>query len=732
MHEIAASPDRNFRVFHDDDSNYYLRNIDYIPEIRLCDIAGGGDHNGFAGRDNLSMDSDGQWDDSNNASRVDNQRPEAEGYWALHRIVNFFTRDKVVNGFHLFNRNGWNDAGGEWRMVVHYRKYANKDYTVSMWSRNSTYGSRVYHGDGDGTIVTYKAALDASSHEWTHGVQYAEIPAPSPGGTSGFDSNLPAPFAIKEATADTIGCIIDDGWHMREEFEASIYFTGSLRNIKNPPVNGNSDHMDSAADGAGNGWRDNVVNGYENSTILSHAFYMMAMGGLHPVGIPGYEEISVFGEGVDFVENIIYRYLTQYATSQDTLQDFRDKIIQSCLDLYPGNTCKEWCVRRAFDAVGLYDESVGGVTALPAGVNLNITPWGAVSGKGPDWQSPDVYCLDGSNAIVDPQKNQINRLIAVVRYNGTTAANGTLVNFSFSPYGMGYHHEDFKFIGSDTIDVPADGSDVIAEVSWDLSDLTDDFGGVWPSPIDNFDHFCIRVEVVHPNEVYPCDNNCRHNFTNVGTVPDNDTDGIWKFLVANPLSEPVWAMIHFRSNLPDSMYYHLRLFGEEKIPIRNMPDKPINLSKNVYLVPLAPRQKRVAELKIFIPRREALQLAKGRGGWENLKSLSLGVTINNVVYGGIEVGFFGKNLWNIPENKQDVRVIPQPTGFEGKVHSLSYNDRGEFIGFTLRFRDDNRRYFKCISERVEERLNKARAEDRFVALYLNSSEMIETIEIDGK
>ena len=281
------------------------------------------------------MDSDGQWDDSNNASRVDNQRPEAEGYWALHRIVNFFTRDKGVNGFHLFNRNGWNDAGGEWRMVVHYRKYANKDYTVSMWSRNSTYGSRVYHGDGDGTIVTYKAALDASSHEWTHGVQFAEIPAPSPGGTPGFDGNLPAPFAIKEATADTIGCIIDAGWHMREEFEASIYFTGSLRNIKNALVNGNSDHMDSAADGAGNGWRDNVVNGYENSTILSHAFYMMAMGSLHPVGIPGYEEISVFGEGVDFVENIIYRYLTQYATSQVPCKIFVIKLFSPVLISIP-------------------------------------------------------------------------------------------------------------------------------------------------------------------------------------------------------------------------------------------------------------------------------------------------------------------------------------------------------------------------------------------------------------
>lgn len=730
LDETAASPERNFRVFHDDDGNYYLRNTEYSPEIHLCDIAGGGAHNGYAGRDDLAMDSDGQWDDCNNASRVDNQRPEAEGYWALHRIVDYFSRDQVVNGIHLFNRNGWDDAGGDWRMVVHYREVAGADYNVSFWSRNSTHGLRVYHGDGDGVTRTYKAALDASAHEWTHGLQYAEVAAPAPGTNPGFDGSLPAPFAIKEATADTIGCIVEAGWHMREDFEASIYFAGALRSLENPPAYGDSDHMEAAADGAGAGWQDETT--YSNSTILSHAFYLMAMGGRHPVGIPGYDEISVIGEGVGFVENILYRYLVHHAAAQDTLQDFRDKVIQSCADLYPGDACKEWCVKRAFDAVGLYDDAVGGVTALPAGVNLNITPWGAKNGQAPHWQSPDVYCLDESDTIVEPKKNQINRLIAVVRNQGSAAANGTTVNFYYSPFGMGYRHEDFKFIGSDTIDVPADGSDVPAEVSWDLTDLSDDFGGVWPSPIEDFDHFCMRVEVVHPDEIYPCDNSCQHNFTNVDTVPDADRDGVWKFLIANPFPEPAWAMIHMRSTLPGSMKYGLRLFGDEKIPLQEMPEKPRHLPKNVHLVPLAARQKRVAELRIFIPRKEALQLAKRPGGRGKLKSLSLAVTIGYAEFGGIEVGFFGKDLWNIPKKKPEVPAALEQIGLEGKVHSLSYNDRGEFIGFTLRFTDGTKRYFESISERIEERLSKARSEDRFVAVKLNVLGRVATIIIDGR
>ncbi len=758
LDETADGPERSFRVFHDDDDNYYLRNAEYSPEIKVYDIAGGGEHDGFADRDDLAMDPDGQWDDYSNPSRVDNQRPEAEGYWALHRIVEYFTRDKVVSGNHLFNRNGWDDSGGNWRMVVHYRSGAGVDNIESFFSRNSTYGSRVYHGDGDGTHLTYKAVLDASAHEWVHGVQFSEIAAPVPGANAGFDVSLSDPFAIQEATADVLACCLDTergGWHMGKEFEESIvHYSGTyssaiglrLRSIENPSKYNDSsdpshivafsDHMEAAADSSSRGYvtpgMTRTMNGYLNCTILSHAFYLMAMGGTHPTGVIGYDEIQVIGQGVGFVENIVYYYLVNHAAAQDTLQNFRDGIIESCKVLYPSDTCKEWCVKRAFDAVGLYDGSIGRVTNLPEGVNLNITPWGAKNGTTPYWQSPDVYCLNESDVVVEPKKNQTNRLIAVVCNQGSATANGTTVNFYFSPFGMGYRHEDFKFIGSDTIDVPADGSDVQAEVEWDLTDLTDDFGGVWPSPVEDFDHFCMRVEVVHPDEVYSCDNQCQHNFTNVDTVPDEDGDGVWRFLIANPYPRPVWAMLHAQSMLPSSMKYSLRYFGSEQIPMEEMPEKPLHLQKNVHLVLLAAKQKRVAELRIFIPRKEALRLAKSPGGRENLKSMSLAMTIGDAELGGIEVGFFGKDLWNIVKKKPEVPVLPEKIGIEGKVYSLSYNDRGEFIGFTLRLIDGTKRHFESISERLEERLNEARAENRFVAVQPNELGRLASIVIDGR
>ncbi len=191
-------------------------------------------------------------------------------------------------------------------------------------------------------------------------------------------------------------------------------------------------------------------------------------------------------------------------------------------------------------------------------------------------------------------------------------------------------------------------------------------------------------------------------------------------------------MIHVRSTLPASMKYGLRFFGDEKIPLQEMPEKPRHLPKNVYLVPLVAKQKRVAELRIFIPRQEALRLAKRPGGRLKLSSLLLALTIDDAELGGLEVGFFGKGLWNIPKKKPEVPAEPERIGFEGKIHSLSYNDRGEFIGFTIRCVDGTKRYFESISERVEERLSKARSEDRFVGVQLDTLGRVAIVVIDGR
>ena len=96
------------------------------------------------------------------------------------------------------------------------------------------------------------------------------------------------------------------------------------------------------------------------------------------------------------------------------------------------------------------------------------------------------------------------------------------------------------------------------------------------------------------------------------------------------------------------------------------------------------------------------------------------------------MGFFGKDLWNTPKKKPEVPAVAERIGIEGKIHSLSYNDRGEFIGFTLRFVDGTKRYFDNISERLEERLNEARSEDLFVAVLLNKLGQVATIVIDGR
>ena len=78
-----------------------------------------------------------------------------------------------------------------------------------------------------------------------------------------------------------------------------------------------------------------------------------------------------------------------------------------------------------------------------------------------------------------------------------------------------------KTIGTVTENFTA-GEEKIVGIDWDLTDLTDTNGGVWPSPISAFTHFCMKVEVAHPADVNLCNNNAQNNFTRIRTTSGSD------------------------------------------------------------------------------------------------------------------------------------------------------------------------------------------------------------------
>lgn len=145
----------------------------------------------------------------------------------------------------------------------------------------------------------------------------------------------------------------------------------------------------------------------------------------------------------------------------------------------------------------------------------------------PQWRSPDVFTdNDGDRATAtagtfeyytnvdepdEPLKGKPdNRLFAIVRNLGDTAATGVQVQFSYAPYGAvggGGALQVFKTIATASIDLdPASKKEV--EVQWDLSNLTEDNGGVWPAPLAYFNHFCVKVTLNYPPSA-------QHNYFNV-------------------------------------------------------------------------------------------------------------------------------------------------------------------------------------------------------------------------
>ena len=499
-------------------------------------------------------DGDGAFTDITNAPRRASDRPEVDAHLNAGIFHDYLARSVNVGGVALFGRTGWaNDAARKWFNLVH----RGSDSQSSAYTRSTR---TVYHGDGDGTALTYKPTLDTQVHEWTHGVQATEVT----GGTNpngGFDGTGGENFVLKEATADMFAAAVnrDGGWRFAAVFEddcalpgATFSSTGSrLRGLRTPSAFGQIDHYYAGGDTLNLGFTG-VTSDYNRVGILDKAAYLMASGGVHPAAAPSpgtYPPITVYGIGAEAFHNILYYTIMNLSGPADVFSDFRADMLAACAILYPGDVCKAQTIARAFDAVGIYDT---GTTppAQPAGPDPMITPWGARTDDPPYWQSPDVYTKDVAGNPAAPLKGLVNRLFARVRNPGTADANGVQVTFSFVPYGAGVGALPAKTIGTVVVNVSAgDSTGVEVEIAWDLTDLTDTNGGQWPSPLSAYDHFCVRVHLELEGDIDICNNDAQNNFGNVGQA-DSDGDGVETFIVGNATRHPRWIAVIEASVLP--------------------------------------------------------------------------------------------------------------------------------------------------------------------------------------
>ncbi|MFH2104903.1 MAG: M4 family metallopeptidase, partial [Parcubacteria group bacterium] len=241
-----------------------------------------------------------------------------------------------------FGRNGANNRGGIGDDV--YSAYGNSDgytyidyYPVDQGCPNAYF---------DGFSINFCDGLvysDIVAHEYTHGVVEYSITG---GLTYSFESG-----ALSEAYADIFGEAVEyyragsNDWLMGDEISVSG-ISSPIRSLRDPG---------SVNSGLGFGpdrfYDSNFYCGYgdgggvhHNSTVVSHAAYLMAMGGTHN-GCT----ISAIGRAKE--EEIFYRAVTTYFTSSEDFNDAYTALNSACTDLY-GSASSE-CVntRKALQAV---------------------------------------------------------------------------------------------------------------------------------------------------------------------------------------------------------------------------------------------------------------------------------------------------------------------------------------------------------------------------------------------
>lgn len=201
------------------------------------------------------------------------------------------------------------------------------------------------------------------------------------------------------------------------------------------------------------------------------------------------------------------------------------------------------------------------------GTDLAITPWGEVTGVGPLWQSPDIFVVNSVGTQVNAELGVINQLQARIRDLGNVDATAAVVRFRFAPWYASIPDSAFETIGTVTANVPAGGASQTVPVNWDLTNLSDTNGGIWPAPISTFSHFCVRVDIEYASDINLSNNDAQTNFFDVTT--SSGPMAPIRFIVGNPLSRPVNIQL-----IADTSRTPIELRPAIPTPVVSVPAKP--------------------------------------------------------------------------------------------------------------------------------------------------------------
>ncbi|HOU98418.1 MAG TPA: M4 family metallopeptidase [Bacteroidales bacterium] len=264
-------------------------------------------------------------DDDNYWNNVNSSQDEVatDAHWATEKYYDYllstFGRNSIDNnGFALYN-------------------YVHADLTVLGLSNNVNAfwdGQRMTFGDGNSTYSPL-TTVDITCHEITHGL--TELTA-----------NLvyaDESGAMNEGFSDIFGTVVEfyakpstANWTIGEDIGTAF------RSMANPNQYNDPDTYH------GMYWDfNNEV--HQNSTVLSHWFYLLSVGGSGTNDIGN--SYTVNGIGIENAARIAYRTLVYYLQPNATYSDARFYTIVAASDLFGACSAEVEAVTNAMYAVGI-------------------------------------------------------------------------------------------------------------------------------------------------------------------------------------------------------------------------------------------------------------------------------------------------------------------------------------------------------------------------------------------
>lgn len=263
----------------------------------------------------------------NTTTNMDNAAYDA--HWGTEMTYDYF--------YTKFNRNSIDNAGFTLLSYVHY-----DNGFLNAFSD----GQRFSYGDGSSQNNNNPlTALEIVAHEITHGLS---------GYAAGFGDSGETP-SLNEGFSDIFGTCIEfwakptvADWQMGED----IQFV--MRDLANPSATNNPDTY------LGDAW-DPGLESHQNSTVLSHWFYLLCQGGSGTNDLGN--SYNVTGITMAKAEKIAYRALDVYLTSNSDYFDARFYTIKATTDLYGGCSPEVEAATNAWYAVGVGAAYYAGVLA---------------------------------------------------------------------------------------------------------------------------------------------------------------------------------------------------------------------------------------------------------------------------------------------------------------------------------------------------------------------------------